>query len=349
MTWQPGWPQSGTVEDLDRLRPLSAASGHCSSPPPSRPAHTGCFGLHEWAMVHRTDETRHDVPLRLGGSGHRRGRRVAPHRLLALRRLPLLHPDGAPAERAVARPRRPGGVRAAGLPARDDGPLQARLPALAAGRLRPRRRLLRAGVGRPRGRHARVALRLRLVGFEPIRIETAEGKRAYAAHQRAFADRAAPLRARLVEACDVLLSLLSMPDQVTRAIHHFDLWVQDSGHRDARVELAVRPLRLGAATSLEETSGSWKHPDGTYTFLERSPDLIDERHDRLRPGINHLALHRRRPADARRDAGRRAGLRLGGAVRRQLPARRRRRPHRALPGELRGLRGRGRRRGDLTG
>ena len=43
-------------------------------------------------------------------------------------------------------------------------------------------------------------------GFAPIRIETAEGKREYAAHQRAFADRAAPLRARLVEACDLLLS-----------------------------------------------------------------------------------------------------------------------------------------------
>jgi hypothetical protein len=43
------------------------------------------------------------------------------------------------------------------------------------------------------------------LGLEPIRIETPRGKREYAAHQRAFADRAAPLRARLVEACDALL------------------------------------------------------------------------------------------------------------------------------------------------
>ena len=43
------------------------------------------------------------------------------------------------------------------------------------------------------------------LGLEPIRIETAEGKRAYAAHQRAFAERAAPLRHRLVEACDELV------------------------------------------------------------------------------------------------------------------------------------------------
>ena len=30
--------------------------------------------------------------------------------------------------------------------------------------------------------------------------------------------------------------------------------------------------------------------DGTYLFLERSADQVDEPHDRLRPGINHLAF-----------------------------------------------------------
>lgn len=34
-----------------------------------RPARLGCFGLHEWAMVYRTDHTRHDMPLRLGPAG----------------------------------------------------------------------------------------------------------------------------------------------------------------------------------------------------------------------------------------------------------------------------------------
>ena len=35
-----------------------------------RPALTGCFGLHEWAMVYReTDEHRHPLPLRLGAAG----------------------------------------------------------------------------------------------------------------------------------------------------------------------------------------------------------------------------------------------------------------------------------------
>jgi hypothetical protein len=35
----------------------------------ARPAFTGCFGLHEWAMVYRAPEHRHPVPLRLGAAG----------------------------------------------------------------------------------------------------------------------------------------------------------------------------------------------------------------------------------------------------------------------------------------
>ena len=207
MTWQPGL---AAERDGRGPRPAAAADrGHQDDSLVATASRPAAHRLLRPARVGDGAPHRRDPPRRPAAprrSGHRRRRRVAPDRLLALRRLPLLHPDGAPDERAVARPRRPGGVRAAGLPARDDGPLQARVPALAAGRLRPRRRLLRARVGRPRGRHARVALRLHLWGFEPIKIETAEGKRAYAAHQRAFADRAAPLRSRLVEACDLLLS-----------------------------------------------------------------------------------------------------------------------------------------------
>ncbi|WP_407649811.1 3-methyladenine DNA glycosylase [Gordonia pseudamarae] len=35
----------------------------------ARPARLGCFGLHEWAMVFRTDRPRHSLPLRLGAAG----------------------------------------------------------------------------------------------------------------------------------------------------------------------------------------------------------------------------------------------------------------------------------------
>jgi hypothetical protein len=31
--------------------------------------------------------------------------------------------------------------------------------------------------------------------------------------------------------------------------------------------------------------------DGTYVVVEQSPALVADVHDRLRPGLNHLALH----------------------------------------------------------
>ena len=43
------------------------------------------------------------------------------------------------------------------------------------------------------------------LGFEPVRIETTEGKPEYVEAQRGFAERGAPLRARLVAECERLL------------------------------------------------------------------------------------------------------------------------------------------------
>jgi len=50
-------------------RPLVESIHTLLSATASRPAHTGCFGLHEWAMVYRAGETRHPQPLRLGATG----------------------------------------------------------------------------------------------------------------------------------------------------------------------------------------------------------------------------------------------------------------------------------------
>jgi hypothetical protein len=44
------------------------------------------------------------------------------------------------------------------------------------------------------------------LGFDPVRVETAEGKQEYAAAQRGFAERGAPLRAALVHACERLVA-----------------------------------------------------------------------------------------------------------------------------------------------
>jgi hypothetical protein len=74
-----------------------------------------------------------------------------------------------------------------------------------------------------------------------------------------------------------------------RAIHHFDLWVRDAATATPEWDWLLTGCGWERDFA-DETGGAWKHLDGTYTFLERSSDLVDEPHDRLRPGINHLAL-----------------------------------------------------------
>lgn len=46
---------------------------------------------------------------------------------------------------------------------------------------------------------------LRTLGFEPIPVETVEGRADYEQHQRSFASRGEPLRVRLIAVCDWLL------------------------------------------------------------------------------------------------------------------------------------------------
>jgi catechol-2,3-dioxygenase len=78
-------------------------------------------------------------------------------------------------------------------------------------------------------------------------------------------------------------------EEVSRGLHHLDLWVGDAA--TAVPEWAWLLGELGWELGEEAgTSASWCHPDGTYLYLERSPDLVDEPHDRRRPGVNHLAL-----------------------------------------------------------
>lgn len=71
-----------------------------------------------------------------------------------------------------------------------------------------------------------------------------------------------------------------------RAVHHIDLWVSDPD-----VAVSEWGWLLGeAGWEVAIEGASWVHPDGTYLFLERSVDQADEPHDRLRPGVNHLAV-----------------------------------------------------------
>jgi len=208
-TWEPGWPSSGTPDLLAARLPLVRSIRALLVATMSRAAHTGCFGLHEWAMVHRTDETRHDWPLRLGSVGTDEvveSHRIACSHFDAFR---FFTPTAAPLNTLS--------------PGRDDraayeqpGCLHAtmdlykhafRLWPLVGSELVADCFVLAWDVREVDMRAS--PYDFADLGFAPIRIETAEGKQEYAAHQRAFAERAAPLRQRMVDACDRLLAVAS--------------------------------------------------------------------------------------------------------------------------------------------
>ena len=188
--------QRPLLESLLRL--LSATAG--------RPAHFGCFGLHEWAMVHRQDETRHDWPLRLGREGT--------DTVVESHRIACSHFD---AYRFFTDSARPLNTL---TPTAQDRPDFEQPACLHAGmdlykhafRLTPMVCSDLVADCFELARDIRV-LDMRAapydladLGYEPVRIETPEGKQEYAAAQRGFADRGAPLRERLIEECARLLA-----------------------------------------------------------------------------------------------------------------------------------------------
>ncbi|MBN0041681.1 VOC family protein [Cellulosimicrobium cellulans] len=77
---------------------------------------------------------------------------------------------------------------------------------------------------------------------------------------------------------------------VTRGgLHHVELWVPDL----ARAERSWGWLlaELGYAPHQRwERGRSWRL-GGTYVVVEQSAALVAGEHDRLRPGLNHLAFH----------------------------------------------------------
>jgi catechol 2,3-dioxygenase-like lactoylglutathione lyase family enzyme len=72
-------------------------------------------------------------------------------------------------------------------------------------------------------------------------------------------------------------------------LHHVELWVPDLP-RAARTWGWLLG-RLGWTPYQEwERGRSWRSGE-TYLVVEQSPALTGDRHDRLRPGLNHLAFH----------------------------------------------------------
>ena len=80
-----------------------------------------------------------------------------------------------------------------------------------------------------------------------------------------------------------------MSEPQREGLHHVELWVPDI----ARAERDWGWLlgRLGYEPFQDWPAGrSWRLA-GTYIVVEQSPAVPADRHDRLRPGLNHLAFH----------------------------------------------------------
>jgi hypothetical protein len=182
----------------------------------ARPAQLGCFGLHEWAMVYRqnAEEVRHNSwPLRLGADGT--------DAVVETHRIRCTHHD---AFRFFTQPARPLNLL---QPSRDDqvaleqpGCLHATMDLYKwAYKLSPALPSDLTLACFELAKHTReMDMRaspydLSQLGYPPIRIETAEGKAEYVAHQKQITGRGQQLRARL-------LTFLSSLSQLSAGAGH---------------------------------------------------------------------------------------------------------------------------------
>ena len=172
----------------------------------ARAPQLGCFGLHEWAMVNRADETRHEWPLRLGATGT--------DEVVESHRISCSHFDAFRFFTPTARELntlQPGRTDRADF--EQPGCLHAGMDLYKhAFRLSPMVNSDLVADCFELAREIRV-LDMRAspydltdLGFEPVAIETASGKAAYVAQQREFAVRGNALRARLITECERLMA-----------------------------------------------------------------------------------------------------------------------------------------------
>ena len=225
--WHPGYGLALTeASEYDELKGYASIGGaaavteaHVASQRPliegihrllvataSRPPSLGCFGLHEWAMVYQDDATRHPLPLRLGAEGT--------DAVVESHKIACSHFD---AFRFFTPQARPLNTLA---PGRDDRP-EFEQPGCLHASMDLYKHAYRLSPLIPSELVAdclelAIAVRevdmraspydLSSLDYTAIPIETAAGKAEYLAQQRRFMGLAAPLRARLIEHCQRLLT-----------------------------------------------------------------------------------------------------------------------------------------------
>ncbi|WP_433160219.1 3-methyladenine DNA glycosylase [Kribbella sp. CA-247076] len=192
--------------EVDRRRDSITWIRRLLSATADRQPQFGCFGLHEWAMVYRTSDVRHEKwPLRLGAEGT--DSVVASHKI-ACSHFDAFRFFTAPARGLnVLQPTRES------QPALEQGGcLHANMDLYKwASKLMP---FVPSALVLDCFELARDIRTLDMraspydlaaLGYSPVPIETPAGKAEYAAAQRSFTARARPLRSQLVALCDELL------------------------------------------------------------------------------------------------------------------------------------------------
>ena len=197
-----GPPPQRVLRTAARLAELLAATA-------SRPAQLGCFGLHEWAMVHRQqpDQLRHAAfPLRLGAAATTALVERLPVRCTHFDAFRFFTPSARPLN--ATQPTRQTQVQL-----EQPGCLHATMDLYrAAFSLSPWTAAeLVADCFALARRVRELDMRaspydLRSLGYEPVAVETPAGRAQYAAAQRDVAAEAAPLRAAVLAAARALLA-----------------------------------------------------------------------------------------------------------------------------------------------
>jgi hypothetical protein len=185
-------------ESVQLIRALVSATA-------GRPAHLGCFGMHEWAMVYglKEGEQRHERwPLRLGPAGTDAVVESRPVRCSHVDAFRFFTPSARPLNELQP-------TRELQVSLEQPGCLHAGMDLYKwAYKLTPLVPSSLVVQCFELARDIRVLdmqaspYDLSALGYEPVRIETPQGRAEYAARQRAFAERAGPLRAALITACD---------------------------------------------------------------------------------------------------------------------------------------------------
>jgi len=202
----PGWLKPGRREAAGWILNLLRASRE-------RPPFFGCFGLHEWAMVYRLSarEVRHAAwPLRLDGEALAAVVESQPVR--------CSHFDAFRFFTDAARPLNRLQPTKSAMPLLEQrGCLHTNMDLYKwAFKLTPFTPSELVADAFALAREIRETdmraspYDLRALGFDPIRVETPEGRAEYERHQRRFAERGAPIRDRLIAVCERLIESLAL-------------------------------------------------------------------------------------------------------------------------------------------